>query len=86
MNDPTVEYLLEEKAKDELEMARLNDYIDEYKATIVGLKQLIKDHNDDMDQRCAWYDGTGRCEAYTTRGKTCPDCPREDRIKIDETI
>jgi hypothetical protein len=47
----------------------------------LALLAKIMAHNDACEAQCAAQDKT-RCEAYTGRGRECPDCPRDSMIEL----
>lgn len=58
------------------------DRIAELEAENARLLKVITDHNDDCLQICEWKADRGDCNAYRRRGRSCPDCPRHNRIAI----
>lgn len=59
------------------------DEIDALRAEVEALRAKIKDHNDDCLSACVARGANGDCEAWTSRGMKCCDCPTDDMIEID---
>ena len=49
------------------------------------LQELIDSHNSILDITCMNMKGIGKCDAYNTRGRNCPDCPMEYKIELQES-
>lgn len=57
--------------------------IRELRAHVEALQAKIKDYNDDCLSACVARRANGDCEAWTSRGMKCCDCPTDDMIEID---
>lgn len=55
---------------------RLDDH-NALRAEVERLQGLIDAHNADCDSICHGRAVRGECEAWTSRGKVCCDCPRD---------
>lgn len=51
---------------------------------VQGLRAAIAEHNQGCDESCQGQRKDGRCDAYTDRGMTCPDCPRDWQIELPD--
>lgn len=80
--DNVAEYGPISDAASEASAAVLKAY-DALRAEVEALRAKIKDHNDDCLSACVARGANGDCEAWTSRGMKCCDCPTDDMIEID---
>ncbi len=57
------------------------DQLAEARAEVERLTGILQRHNDACDESCEQRDKE-RCEWYTKRGRTCVDCPKDDKIEF----
>jgi hypothetical protein len=51
------------------------------RARVAELEAAIKFHNDGCAAACASRDEARYCDAFTSRGRPCVDCPKFDMIE-----
>lgn len=64
---------------------KATELVDELKDENVRLRSAIADHNAGLDMLCVQRKGLGRCDDYNIRNRDCPDCPRDNRVDIQES-
>ena len=54
----------------------------EHIAEAERLTGILQAHNDECDRACREDRDPLRCDAYLSRGRTCPDCPMDEKINF----